>query len=123
MRCTQGTAFVAVADIRVESPTHGRWIGTELSAENHRMLYVPRGCAQGYQTLADSSELFYQMSTAYVPGLNRGIRYNDPFFKIAWPLKVTAISENDLSWPPYEPPAQKAQGELPLPWERAAVKG
>lgn len=102
VRCTQGAAYVVAADIRPASPSHGRWIGVDLSADNHRLLYVPKGCAQGYQTLVDNSELFYQMSTAYVPGLNRGIRHDDPHFQIRWPLPVSEISAADASWPLYE---------------------
>lgn len=110
VRCTQGAAYVVAADIRAGSPTLGRWIGVEVTAENRRMLYVPPGCAQGYQTLLDKSELFYQMSTAYVPGMTRGIRYDDPHFQIRWPLPVSAISAADASWLPYisEQPASCA---------------
>ncbi len=103
VRCTRGAAFVVAADIRRNSPTHGRWISVELNAENRRMLYVPPGCAQGYQTLADETEMFYQMSTPYVPGAGRGIRHDDPSFQIEWPLPIGAISEADRNWPDYSP--------------------
>jgi dTDP-4-dehydrorhamnose 3,5-epimerase len=101
VRCTRGAAVVVVADIRPKSPTHGQWIGVELTAENHRSLYVPPGCAQGYQTLADQTEMHYQMSAAYIPGTTRGIRYDDPFFQINWPLSIAAIASADESWPAY----------------------
>jgi dTDP-4-dehydrorhamnose 3,5-epimerase len=103
VRCTAGAAFVVAADIRPDSESHGQWIGVELTAENHRLLYVPPGCAQGYQTLIDRTEMFYQMSTAFVPGATRGICYDDPYFQIDWPLEVTSISTTDRSWPRYSP--------------------
>lgn len=101
VRCTQGAAYVVVADIRAKSTSHGRWIGVDLTADNRRLLYVPPGCAQGYQTLADETELFYQMSTAYVPSAARGVRHDDPYFQIRWPLPPVEISEADRSWPWY----------------------
>jgi dTDP-4-dehydrorhamnose 3,5-epimerase len=101
LRCTRGAAFVVAADIRENSGSFGQWVGWELTADNHRLLYVPPGCAQGYQTLVDQTEMFYQMSTAFIPGSTRGIRYDDPFFQIHWPLAIAAISSADLSWPPY----------------------
>jgi dTDP-4-dehydrorhamnose 3,5-epimerase len=101
VRCTQGTAFVVVADIRPNSPSLGRWFGVELTADNRRQLYVPPGCAQGYQTLRDETEMWYQMSCAFVPGATRGVRYDDPHFQIRWPLEVSVISSADQSWLPY----------------------
>jgi dTDP-4-dehydrorhamnose 3,5-epimerase len=102
VRCTRGAAFVVAADIRAGSPTHGHWVGVELSSENHRLLYVPPGCAQGYQTLDDQTEMFYQMAAIYEPGTTQGLRYDDPAFQICWPLPVTSISPADQSWPPYD---------------------
>jgi dTDP-4-dehydrorhamnose 3,5-epimerase len=99
VRCTRGAAFVAIADIRANSATFGKWLGIELTADSHRQLYVPPGCAQGYQTLRDQTEMLYQMSTAFVPGATCGVRYDDPFFKIQWPLKVMTISDADRNWP------------------------
>jgi dTDP-4-dehydrorhamnose 3,5-epimerase len=101
VRCTRGSAFVVAADIRPRSSTFGKWFGVELTAENHLMLYVPPGCAQGYQTLEDRTEMHYQMSAAFVPGSTRGFRFDDPLFQIPWPLEVASISPADLSWPPY----------------------
>jgi dTDP-4-dehydrorhamnose 3,5-epimerase len=101
VRCTRGAAFVAIGDMRANSPSFRQWLGIELTAENRRLLFVPKGCAQGYQTLADGAEMFYQMSTAYVPGASRGIRYDDPFFNIQWPVEITTISQADQSWPPF----------------------
>jgi dTDP-4-dehydrorhamnose 3,5-epimerase len=102
VRCVRGGAFVAIADMRANSPSFGQWLGVELTAENRRALYVPKGCAQGYQTLSDNTEMFYQMSTAFVPGAGRGIPYNDPFFKIQWPVEITSISEADQKWPAFD---------------------
>jgi dTDP-4-dehydrorhamnose 3,5-epimerase len=99
VRCTQGAAFVVVADIRLGSKTRGQWCSVELTAENHCLLYVPPGCAQGYQTLAAETEMLYQMSSPFVPGSTRGIRYDDPAFGICWPLPISCISDADRSWP------------------------
>jgi dTDP-4-dehydrorhamnose 3,5-epimerase len=101
VRCVRGAAYVVVADLRRESPTHREWIGVELSAENRRMLYVPRHCAQGYQTLVNDTELLYQMSEFYVPESARGVAYDDPAFGIVWPLPVSLISPKDQSWKLY----------------------
>ena len=101
VRCVRGAAFVVVADARVDSPTHRQWIGIELTAENRRMLHVPRGCAQGYQTLVDDTELLYQMSEIYAPEYARGIAHDDPAFGIRWPLPVSMISLKDQSWEQY----------------------
>ncbi len=101
VRCVRGAAYVVAVDLRCDSPSRLRWIGVELSADNRRALYVPPGCAQGYQTLQDDTELFYQMSERYVPGMTRGVRYDDPAFNIAWPLEPTVISDADRNWPAY----------------------
>jgi dTDP-4-dehydrorhamnose 3,5-epimerase len=101
VRCTRGAAYVVAADLRRDSPTYLRWTAAELSAENHRALYVPPGCAQGYQTLADDAEMFYQMSQCYAPGMARGVRYDDPALAVAWPLEIAVISEADRNWPAY----------------------
>ncbi len=101
VRCTRGSAFVVVADIRPRSPSYKLWISVELTADNHRQLYVPPGCAQGYQTLCDDTEMLYQMSSPFAPGSTRGIRHDDPAFRIEWPLTIAVISPADQSWPPY----------------------
>ena len=97
-----GALYDVILDLRPESPTHRQWIGVELSADNRRMLYVPEGCAHGYQTLADETELSYETSAVYAPELARGVRYDDPAFEIAWPIAITSISDADRSWPDYE---------------------
>jgi len=99
VRCTKGTIFDVVLDLRPGSATYGKWYGTELSAENGRMLYVPERCAHGYQTLEDGTEMCYMTSAFYTPDAVRGVRFDDPAFNIQWPLPATAVSEQDRSWP------------------------
>ena len=101
VRCTMGALFDVAVDLRPDSPSYTQWVGVELTAQNLRMLYVPEGCAHGYQTLVDDTEMCYQTSEFYAPELARGIRYDDPAFRIRWPLPVTSISLADRSWPDY----------------------
>ena len=103
VRCTRGAIFDVMIDLRPESPTHGRWFGTELTADNHRALYIPEGFAHGYQTLEDASEMYYFTTHVYAKESDGGIRYDDPAFQIHWPDPVTLISEKDQNWPPYQP--------------------
>ncbi|HEV3024613.1 MAG TPA: dTDP-4-dehydrorhamnose 3,5-epimerase family protein [Pirellulales bacterium] len=105
VRCIRGAAYVVALDLRPDSLTYLGWEGAELTAENRRALYVPPGCAQGYQTLIDDAELLYQMSQFYTPAASRGVRYDDPAFRIEWPLDVAVISQADLGWAPYTPVA------------------
>jgi dTDP-4-dehydrorhamnose 3,5-epimerase len=99
VRCTRGAIFDVALDLRPESRTYGKWFGTELSAENGRMLYVPEHCAHGYQTLEDQTEMHYMASQFYSPGAAIGARYDDPAFRIQWPLPATMVSEQDRNWP------------------------
>lgn len=101
VRCLRGAVYVVAVDIRPESPSYTRWAGVELTAENRRTVYVPPGCAQGYQTLAPQTEVFYQMSEFYTPEAARGIPYDDPAFGIQWPLPARDLSQRDQSWPAY----------------------
>lgn len=102
VRCTRGAAFVVIVDLRRDSPTHAQWLGVQLTAENRRLLYVPVGFAQGYQTLEDDTELYYSMSHGYVPHAARGVRWDDRAFGIHWPVaEVRLISERDRAWPDY----------------------
>lgn len=101
MRCTRGAIYDVMLDLRRDSPTFGKWQGFELTEDNHRSLFVPDGFAHGYQTLEDNSEVVYLVSEFYVPGCEKGVRYNDPAFGIQWPAAVTVISEKDNSWPDY----------------------
>ena len=99
VRCTRGAAFDVIVDIRKSSQTYGRWHGEEISADNRVMIYVPHGFAHGFQTLADDTELDYEIRPAYVPGAARGIRYCDPALAIKWPVREQIISQRDLELP------------------------
>ena len=95
VRCTMGSMYDVAVDLRPDSETRYTWVGVELSADNHRMLYVPEGFAHGYQTLEDATEIFYQVSESYHEESSRGLRWDDPKLGIKWPLPVTAISKRD----------------------------
>ena len=99
VRCTRGSIFDVVLDLRPESVSYRQWFGAELSAENGRMMYVPEHCAHGYQTLEDGTEMHYMASGFYTLDAVRGARFDDPAFGIQWPLTATAVSEQDRSWP------------------------
>lgn len=102
VRCTQGSIHDVVADLRPGSPTYGAWSSFELSAAGRRSLYIPKGCAHGFQTLVDETEVYYAISALYAPGAARGFRYDDSAFAIEWPLPDDAIvSQRDCSWPDY----------------------
>jgi dTDP-4-dehydrorhamnose 3,5-epimerase len=100
VRCTSGAAFDVVVDLRADSPTYRKWAAVELTAANRTAVYIPGGCAHGFQTLADGTELFYQMSAFYVPEAARGARWDDPALAIAWPpCEARVIAPRDLSFP------------------------
>ena len=104
VRCTAGAIYDVIVDLRPGSPTRGRWTAVDLTAENRRALYVPEGCAHGFQTLADASEVFYQISAPHVPGAARGVRWNDAAFGIAWPSAVDRVlSERDRTYADWAP--------------------
>ena len=106
IRCTRGSAYVVIVDLRPESPTWLDWAGVELTAANERLLYVPQGFAQGYQTLEDDTEVLYHMSHEYVPEAATGVRFDDPAFGVAWPsAERRLISDRDRSWPDYQVPS------------------
>ncbi|MBZ5634683.1 MAG: dTDP-4-dehydrorhamnose 3,5-epimerase [Acidobacteriia bacterium] len=102
VRCTSGAIYDVVLDLRPESPTFRQWIAVLLSAANRNMMYVPEGCAHGFLTLEDETEVFYQMSEFYHPESARGVRWNDPEFGITWPSEVKVISERDRAFPDFE---------------------
>lgn len=102
VRCTRGTIYDVVVDLRPDSPTFKRWIGVELTYRDRNMVYVPEGCAHGFVTLEDESEVFYQMSEFYHPDLARGVRWDDPAFGIEWPVAATQMSERDRDYPNFE---------------------
>ena len=99
IRCTRGSMFDVVLDLRPNSVSYGKWHGAELSADNGRMLYVPEQCAHGYQTLENNTEMYYLTSQFYTPSVASGVRFDDPAFGIEWPLAATVVSAQDRSWP------------------------
>lgn len=99
VRCVGGAIWDAIVDLRPQSPTYCRWIGVELSADNGRMLLVPKGFAHGFVTLTDDAAVTYQVSEYYTPASERGVRWNDPAFGIEWPVPVTDMSDKDRNWP------------------------
>lgn len=98
IRCPRGAIYDVIVDLRPDSPTFKKWFAVELTAENNRMLYVPEGCATGYQTLVDDTEIYYHTSEFYHPESATGVRHDDPAFGIEWPLPIAAISDNDKNW-------------------------
>ena len=101
VRCTAGAIYDVIIDLRPDSATRRKWFGADLSADNHRALYIPAGFAHGFQTLADGAEVLYDMFAQYAAETARGVRYNDPAFAIRWPLDVSVISERDRTYPDY----------------------
>jgi dTDP-4-dehydrorhamnose 3,5-epimerase len=98
VRCTAGSVYDVIVDLRPTSATYCKWFGVELSAENHRSLFIPKGFAHGFQTLTDHAELLYEMFEWYVPETAGGVRYNDPAFGIQWPVAVSVISDRDAAY-------------------------
>jgi dTDP-4-dehydrorhamnose 3,5-epimerase len=103
VRCTAGAIFDVIVDLRKDSETYLQWFGAELTAENRKMLFVPEDFAHGFQTLADHTEVTYQVSQFYTPGAEQGMRYNDPTVNIEWPREVTIISGKDAEWDDFRP--------------------
>lgn len=101
VRCTRGALYDVIIDLRPDSSTYKQWVGVELSAENYRMLFVPKNFAHGFITLANDTEANYLVSQFYAPGSELGIRWNDPQFDIQWPMEVQVISAKDGSWPDF----------------------
>jgi dTDP-4-dehydrorhamnose 3,5-epimerase len=98
IRCTRGSLHDVIIDLRKESKTYKKSFSIELSAENHKMIYVPEGFAHGFQTLEDNTEIFYQVSKEYSPAHAGGIRWDDSEFDITWPLETKIISKRDCKW-------------------------
>ena len=103
IRCTKGKIFDVIIDLRSDSNSFKKWFGIELTSENYKMLYVPKGFAHGFLTLEDNSEIFYQMSDCFVPKSALGIPWNDPSIGIKWPFTPSIISERDNSYSPIIP--------------------
>jgi dTDP-4-dehydrorhamnose 3,5-epimerase len=99
VRCTAGAVWDVIVDLRVGSPTRLSWFGAELSADNRTALYIPEGFAHGFITLADDSEVFYEMSEFYAPAAGRGLRWNDPALGIRWPAQPAVIAPRDATYP------------------------
>jgi len=102
VRCTRGSIYDVLVDLRLGSPTFKAWVAIVLTAEKRNMVYVPEGLAHGFLTLEDNTEVFYQMSQFYYAESARGVRWNDPAFRIFWPEKVEVISQRDQSQPNFE---------------------
>ena len=101
VRCIRGAIYDVALDVRTGSATFGKWEATELSAENGRAFYIDAGIAHGFITLTDDAELLYHMGEFYQPELARTVRWNDPLFKISWPMQPVVISERDANAPDY----------------------
>jgi dTDP-4-dehydrorhamnose 3,5-epimerase len=98
VRCIKGAIYDVIVDLRTDSESFHKWIAVELTAQNRRMLFIPAGCAHGFQTLEDDTEVTYQMSEYYHPESACGLRWNDPALGIDWPLEVTVISQRDKEY-------------------------
>lgn len=103
VRCTRGAIYDVIVDLRPASPTRLRRFAAELTAENRRALYIPKGFAHGFKTLADDTEVFYQISEFYDPAVARGVRWDDPRLAIRWPGGTPILSDRDRSYPDLEP--------------------
>jgi len=103
VRCEKGALYDICLDLRPDSPSYLRHFGIELSEANRRMLYIPKGCYHGFITLEDDTVVFYQLSHGYAPKHARGVRWNDPVFKIKLPIEIEVINERDANYPDYQP--------------------
>ncbi len=101
IRCSMGSIYDVIIDLRPDSETFKQWVSIELSAENRKMLYIPEEFAHGFLTLEDNAEVFYQMSEFYYPEYARGVRWNDPAFSVHWPIEVVVISNRDRDHPDF----------------------
>ncbi|MES1260467.1 MAG: dTDP-4-dehydrorhamnose 3,5-epimerase [Acidobacteriota bacterium] len=117
VRCTRGAIHEVVVDLRPASATFRQWISLTLSAANREMVFVPHGCAHGFLTLADETELFYQMSEFYRPELARGVRWDDPCFGIVWPEEPVVMSERDRGYPDFR--SGEGQEQMSIPQQRS----
>lgn len=103
VRCTRGAIYDVALDLRRDSPTYRQWFAVELTAEKRNALYIPVGCAHGFQTLTDGAEVFYQITPGWKPDAGRGVRWNDPAFGIAWPVAGPTMSARDAAYPDFAP--------------------
>ena len=102
IRCTRGSIYDVIIDLRPDSPTFLQWVGNELTENNYRMVYVPENFAHGFITLENNTEVYYPVTEFYTPGAERGIRWNDKVFNIEWPIPVEIVSEKDASHPDFD---------------------
>jgi dTDP-4-dehydrorhamnose 3,5-epimerase len=109
VHCTRGAIWDVIVDVRPDSPTYLQHVGVELTAANHRQLYIPRGFAHGFQTLEDGCEVRYQLSEFYAPDAQRGFRWNDPAVAITWPLPDPIMNDRDRAYPDLVPAPRAAQ--------------
>jgi dTDP-4-dehydrorhamnose 3,5-epimerase len=109
VRCVRGSVYDVLLDLRPDSPTYLQHRGMQLDEENRDAVFIPHGVAHGFQTLADRTEVLYQMTDFFAPGLNAGVRWNDPAFGIAWPIAEVVISERDANCPAFERRAFEAR--------------
>jgi dTDP-4-dehydrorhamnose 3,5-epimerase len=107
VRCTRGAIYDVIVDLRVDSPSYCQWFAVELTADNRKMVYVPAGVAHGFQTLTDQSEVLYQISEGYRPELARGVRWNDPAFRIEWPIPNPIVSARDRNFSDFSPSLER----------------
>jgi dTDP-4-dehydrorhamnose 3,5-epimerase len=103
VHCTNGAIYDVIIDLRRDSATYCQWLAVELNDDNRWMLYIPKGFAHGFQTLVDDTEVFYHMSEFYALEFARGVRWNDPFFSIKWPVSNPVLSEKDRNYKGFKP--------------------
>ncbi|WP_165223224.1 dTDP-4-dehydrorhamnose 3,5-epimerase [Aquisphaera insulae] len=103
VRCIRGALYDLILDLRKDSPTFGKSFGAELTAENRRVMYVPKGFAHGFITLADDTEAFYFVDEFYGPEVERGVRWNDPKFALEWPIAPAVLSDKDANQRDFDP--------------------
>ena len=99
VRCTAGAIIDVVLDLRRESSSFRRWVAVEIDASNRRSIYIPQGCAHGFLTLQDATEVYYEITPDFTPAAAAGVRWDDPAFQIGWPSKPVIIGEKDRNWP------------------------
>ena len=110
VRCPRGAVYDVIVDLRPDSSSYLRWFGVELSADNGQAIYVPEGCAQGYLTLSDHTEIYYHTSASYHPESASGVRYDDPTFGIEWPRAIGVVSAQDRNWPDWTGTGETTEG-------------
>lgn len=101
VRCTRGSIWDVIIDLRPDSPTYTRHFGIELNSVSGRALFVPEGFAHGFVTLEDDTDVFYQMSQFHEPNAARGVRWNDPAFGIVWPISEPLLHPRDAHYPDF----------------------